>query len=246
MSQVGGHCVFASEWDKYASAVYTRNFGIIPRGDITKIGAEEIPSHDMLCGGFPCQAFSISGSQKGFEDSRGTLFFDIVRIIDYHQPRVLLLENVKNLLKHDNGRTFKVIRKSLDALGYNVFYKVLNATSFGLPQNRERLYIVGFRKDLDVTHFTFDLPPYTPNRVVDILEERPVIQPITRKDITFNQNFELPNHYLCESNTLYYNRPFQIGKVNKGGKAKGYITFMVTGLRFRLTEEVWVPRRGFS
>jgi DNA (cytosine-5)-methyltransferase 1 len=126
LSSYGAKCVFASEWDKYASNTYHKNFGIKPDGDITKIEVEDIPPHDILCGGFPCQAFSISGKQKGFEDTRGTLFFDIARIVQQHQPKVLFLENVKNLLKHDSGNTLKTITKILKELNYSVFYQVLN------------------------------------------------------------------------------------------------------------------------
>ncbi len=121
MNLYHGNCVFASEWDKEASKTYFENYGIMPYGDITKIKEENIPKHDMLCGGFPCQAFSISGKQKGFEDTRGTLFFDVARIVKYHNPKILLLENVRNFEKHDNGKTLNTVVKTLESLNYNVF-----------------------------------------------------------------------------------------------------------------------------
>jgi DNA (cytosine-5)-methyltransferase 1 len=123
LKSLGAECVFASEWDKNAAETYKNNFGLEPNGDITLIDANEIPKHDILCGGFPCQAFSISGKRKGFEDTRGTLFFEIARIVNHHLPKVLFLENVKNLVKHDNGKTLKVIINTLEDLGYCIVLK---------------------------------------------------------------------------------------------------------------------------
>ncbi len=130
--------------------VYQDNFNITPHGDITKIKADQIPHHDVLCGGFPCQTFSISGKQLGFQDTRGTLFFDIARIAQYHKPKVLFLENVKNFVKHDNGNTLQVILNTLDSIGYDTYFSILNASNFGVPQKRERVYFVSFRKDLRI------------------------------------------------------------------------------------------------
>lgn len=146
---VGGQCVFSSEWDKYAQKTYEANFGEIPHGDITKITPSEIPQFDILLAGFPCQPFSQAGLKKGFEDTRGTLFFDIAKIIDYHKPNVVFLENVKNLAGHDQGRTLKVIIQTLQDLDYKVFHKILNAKDFGLPQNRARIYIICFKENID-------------------------------------------------------------------------------------------------
>ena len=140
----GGECVFSSEWDQYAQKSYEAYFGHKPHGDITKIVASEIPDHDILTGGFPCQAFSIIGDKKGFADTRGTLFFDIERILKAKMPKAFLLENVKNLVSHDKGRTFETIKSKLEDLGYTVYHKVLNALDYGLPQKRERIMIVGF------------------------------------------------------------------------------------------------------
>jgi len=146
LSSFGAKCIFASELDKFAIDTYIENFNIEPFGDITTIKEQEIPQHEILCAGFPCQAFSISGKQKGFDDIRGSLFFDIARITAFHKPKVVFLENVKNLINHDEGRTLKVIVETLEKLDYTVFSKVLNSSNFGLPQNRERIYIVAFLK----------------------------------------------------------------------------------------------------
>ncbi len=166
--ELGGKCVFSSEWDKYAQQTYKANYGETPCGDITKIKEDDIPKFDVLLGGFPCQAFSIAGKRLGFEDTRGTLFFDIARIIKYHKPRAFLLENVKGLLSHNKKQIFRVIQDTLLELGYHVHYKVLNARDFGLPQNRERIYIVGFLDDVD---FEFPVPPCTPTLLGDILDK---------------------------------------------------------------------------
>jgi len=140
----GGSCVFASEIDLYAQQAYVANYGFQPCGDITKIDAASIPGHDILFAGFPCQPFSIIGDMKGFEDTRGTLFFDIARILEEKKPKMFILENVKQISSHNKGTTLKTIIKALESLGYKVHWKVLNALDFGLPQKRERTIIVGF------------------------------------------------------------------------------------------------------
>ena len=142
-------CVFSSEWDKNAQKVYEDNFGELPFGDINDIPAKQIPDHDILLAGFPCQAFSIAGKQLGFSDTRGTLFFNIQEIIREKQPKAFLLENVKRLKTHDNGKTFAIIKKNLKELGYIVYDKVFNSLDFGVPQKRERIYIVGFKPKLE-------------------------------------------------------------------------------------------------
>lgn len=144
--RLGGTCVFSSEWDIHAQQTYAYNFSETPVGDITKINEADIPDHDILLAGFPCQPFSIIGDKQGFEDTRGTLFFDIARILKQKQPKAFLLENVKQLLTHDNKRTFSIVQKHLLRLGYTVYYKVLNVLDFGLPQKRERIFIIGFRE----------------------------------------------------------------------------------------------------
>ena len=142
LETLGGNCVFSAEINKHACQMYKANYGEDPFCDITKLNPINIPDFDILCAGFPCQAFSIAGKKLGFEESRGTLFFDVCRILKIKKPKVVFLENVKNLIIHDNGITFKVIKKSLEDLGYFVSYKILNAKNFGVPQNRERVIIV--------------------------------------------------------------------------------------------------------
>jgi len=139
----GFETVFSSDFNKYVQETYEDNYGVKPYGDITQIDPKDIPDFEVLCGGFPCQPFSISGKKLGFDDTRGTLFFDICRIIDVKKPKVVVLENVKHLINHDKKRTFKVIIDSLKDLGYNVGFKLLNTKNFGLPQNRERIFIIG-------------------------------------------------------------------------------------------------------
>lgn len=142
--ELGGQCVFSSEWDKHAQKMYEANFGHEPAGDITEIQKESIPDHDILLAGFPCQAFSIMGKSLGFADTRGTMFFEVEKVLDVKRPPAILLENVKQLRTHDQGRTLQVIIAKLKNLGYKVSYKILNALDFGLPQKRERIIIVGF------------------------------------------------------------------------------------------------------
>ena len=168
--ELGGECVFSSEWDKFSQQTYEANFGEIPHGDITEIDEKDIPKHDLLLAGFPCQAFSQAGLKKGFKDTRGTMFFEIQRILDHHKPKAFLLENVKGLRGHDKGKTFKVIISILNELGYQTLEsKVLNAKDFGLPQNRERIFIVGYKNHVN---FQFPVPPMTETRVGSILNKR--------------------------------------------------------------------------
>lgn len=155
----GGECVFTSEWDSHAQRTYHANFGDTPHGDITKISSTDIPDFDILLAGFPCQPFSSIGLRQGFmHETQGTLFYDVARIIKDKQPRAFMLENVPGLLTHDQGNTFKVIEKTLKDLGYTVDYKVLNSAHFGVPQQRKRIYIVGFKKDLVPKDFEFTFP----------------------------------------------------------------------------------------
>ena len=177
MQNLGGKCLFSSEWDEKAKQTYEANFGEVPFGDIT---LEETKSYipkefDVLCAGFPCQAFSLAGKRLGFEETRGTLFFDVLRILKEKKPKAFLLENVKGLVTHDKGNTLKVIMKALqEELGYSVFYEILDAQRFGLPQRRERIIIVGFRPDLEVHDFKF--PKGTDKKVPvgSILEDNPI------------------------------------------------------------------------
>lgn len=172
--ELGGKCVFSSEWDNFAQKTYRVNFGEKPSGDITKIKTAEIPDFDILLAGFPCQPFSQAGLKKGFSDTRGTMFFEIERILKEKRPKAFLLENVKQLQGHNKGNTLKVILDHLDNLNYAVDYKILRAADFGVPQNRERIYIVGFDRNhfkLD-NHFKFNFPEpfHNKTRLGDILE----------------------------------------------------------------------------
>lgn len=169
-TELGGKCVFSSEWDKAAQISYSYNFGEVPFGDITKINSDSIPKHDVLLAGFPCQAFSIIGKMKGFADTRGTMFFEVARILQHHQPKAILLENVKQLVSHDGGNTFKVILDTLAELGYSVKWKILNALDFGLPQKRERVIIVGFKSAAACEQFNFDFEPIAYN-LASVLED---------------------------------------------------------------------------
>jgi DNA (cytosine-5)-methyltransferase 1 len=154
----GMSCVFSSEWDQFSQRTYAANFGISPHGDITKIEAADVPAFDVLLAGFPCQPFSSIGKRQGFDHpTQGTLFYDVVRFIRHHQPAAFLLENVKGLVNHDSGRTWQVITETLDELGYEINAEILDAANYGVPQHRERIYIVGFRRDLGVAS-KFDFP----------------------------------------------------------------------------------------
>ena len=153
--EAGGECVYSNEWNKFSQQTYMANFGDMPDGDITQVNADDIPDHDVLVAGFPCQPFSIAGVSKknslgratGFADkTQGTLFFDVCRILEAKRPKAFMLENVKNLCSHDKGKTFKVITESLNELGYEVFYKVIDGQAF-VPQHRERIIIVGFDRE---------------------------------------------------------------------------------------------------
>jgi DNA (cytosine-5)-methyltransferase 1 len=177
LQNVGGKCVFTSEWDENAKITYQANFGEVPFGDITKEYTKNyIPENfDILCGGFPCQAFSIAGNRKGFHDTRGTLFFDIEKIIEAKRPKVVFLENVKNLVSHDDGNTIKIILEILqDKLGYKAYTKILNsATHANVPQNRERIFIVAFDEKQVKNHSEFKFPEPIPltRTIHDILEK---------------------------------------------------------------------------
>lgn len=168
-------CVFSSEWDKFSAKTYEANYGEAPYGDITQINEKDIPKHDVLLAGFPCQPFSNIGKRQGFgHETQGTLFFDVLRILKYHMPKMFLLENVPGLLTIQKGETFRVILENLEDLGYTVFYDVLDAQNFGLPQVRKRVVIVGFHPDLNISSFAF---PQGSNEVrvpvSSILEKNP-------------------------------------------------------------------------
>lgn len=173
--------VFVSEWDKYAQETYRINYNddFDIAGDITQIDEKTIPKFDICLAGFPCQAFSLAGQRMGFNDNykglcRGTLFQDVVRICEYHKPKVIFCENVKGLAIHDKGRTFKVIKHAFEEIGYTVYTQVLNSKDFGVPQNRERIYIVAFKNDIDSSKFKFPIGNNSKTCIRDIMEENVV------------------------------------------------------------------------
>jgi len=174
MELLGGKCVFASDIDADCRKTYEHNYGIKPEGDITKIEAKDIPTHDVLCAGFPCQSFSKAGNRLGFKDeTKGTLFFDVCRILDFHKPKYALLENVRNLASHDHGNTWKVIHDSIEELGYNLLPEpvIFSPHYLGIPQHRERVYIMCIRKDLgQIKPFSFDRKRIRPCSIETILQ----------------------------------------------------------------------------
>lgn len=199
--RVGGHCVYSNEWNKYSQQTYFANFGELPEGDITQVDEKDIPDHDILVAGFPCQPFSIAGVSKklslgretGFADkTQGTLFFDVCRILREKRPKAFMLENVKNLCSHDKGRTFQVIKESLDELDYEIFYKVLDGQNY-VPQHRERIIIVGFNRDLYGKNidFEFDITPKNPKPVMSEILDSDVADKYTLSDKlwTYLQNY---------------------------------------------------------
>ena len=183
MKSLGGECVFASDIDEDCRKTYEMNYGITPAGDITKIEAADIPAHDVLCGGFPCQAFSKAGNRLGFDDpTKGTLFFDICRILEFHKPKYALLENVRNLASHDKGNTWKVIYHKLDELGYNLLPEpvIFSPHYIGIPQHRERVYIMCVRKDIgEVSPFQFSKKNVPSCSIDSILQDDNDISNIT-------------------------------------------------------------------
>ena len=208
MQNLGGKCVFTSEWDKEAQKTYRANFGEIPFGDITKKETKEfIPNNfDILCAGFPCQAFSIAGKRGGFEDTRGTLFFDVAEIIRRTRPRAIFLENVKGLRNHDKGKTLKTILNVLrEDLGYYVPEpQIINAKNFGVPQNRERIFIVGFRNDLGIKKFEYPKPLVSTPSFQDIKEEEEVSVKYYLSDRYLNTLIEHRNRHASKGNGFGY------------------------------------------
>lgn len=171
--KMGGECVFSSDIDEPVQRTYAMNFGEVPFGDITKIEAKDIPNHDILCAGFPCQPFSTAGRRLGFEDTRGTLFFDVARILKEKRPKGFILENVKGLTNHDGGNTLDVIINTIHEIGYDCKYEVLNAKNYNVPQNRERWYCVGVRKDsgINIDDFVFPEKEELKTKLSDIIEQ---------------------------------------------------------------------------
>ena len=244
---VGGHCVFSSEFDEAACVTYEANFGEHPAGDITKIDAEDIPDFDILLGGFPCQAFSIIGKKEGFaNETCGTLFFDIERILKEKKPPAFMLENVRNLVAHDGGKTFKIIKEHLEALGYNVYAKVLNALDYGVPQKRERIIIVGFLNDVK---FQFPLPVEAEKRksLADILETKVDKKYYVKDAIRVSRLSRLkdknyPKPYISHENMAGTVTPHPYSSALRAGASANYI--LINDER-RPTERELLRLQGF-
>jgi DNA (cytosine-5)-methyltransferase 1 len=193
------------------------NFGEMPAGDIFQVAEFEVPQHEIICGGFPCQPFSISGKQLGFSDARGTLFFEILRLINHHNPKAVFLENVANYVSHKDGETLRTTVKLLEKAGYSVDWRVLNASDYGIPQARRRLYIVGIRDDLDGEKFAFPKPTHETTKLQDILLEdsRTKHLIISRNDIKINVK---PDSQMVFDGTDQ--KPIRVGIINKGGQGE--------------------------
>ena len=244
---VGGKCVFSSEFDEDACKTYEANFGEHPAGDITKIDAKDIPDFDILLGGFPCQAFSIIGKKEGFaNETCGTLFFDIERILKEKRPSAFMLENVRNLTAHDGGNTFRVIREHLEALGYTVYAKVLNALDYGVPQKRERIIIVGFR---EFTMFSYPDPVPVSKRktLADILEKDVDKKYYVKESIRDSRRARLkdpdyPKPYISHENMAGSITPHPYSAALRAGASANYI--LINDER-RPTEREMLRIQGF-
>ena len=213
LESLGAKCVYSSEWDIPVQMVYAENFGDIPEGDITQIDENNIPDFDILCAGFPCQAFSISGKQRGFDDSRGTLFFDVARIVKAKRPKIVFMENVKNFATHDGGKTLEVVRGTMEELGYTFYQKVLNAVDYGIPQKRERIYMVCFRNDLEINDFNYPKPFELTRYVEDfLLDDEEMV-----KDLYVDRP---DTYYNGVEDDQYSNKSIRLGIVNKGGQGE--------------------------
>lgn len=241
---LGGKCIFASEIDSEAKKAYTANYRLKPHGDITKIDAADIPNHDVLLAGFPCQPFSIIGNRLGFDDIRGTLFFEIVRILEAKMPSVFILENVKQLSGHDKGKTLQTILKTLRNIGYKVDWTILNALDFGLPQKRERTIIVGFL-DNDVE---FSFPSGNgPGNLENILERDDDVDPkffaserIVRKRLESHKSSFFPSIWHENKSGNISSYPYSCAL--RAGASYNYL--LVNGER-RLTPREMLRLQGF-
>lgn len=244
---VGGHCVFSSEFDEDACTTYEANFGEYPSGDITKIEAKDIPDFDILLGGFPCQAFSIIGKKEGFaNETCGTLFFEIERILKEKKPPAFMLENVRNLVAHDKGNTFKVIKEHLESLGYHVYYKVINALDYGVPQKRERIIIVGFIENVKFS-FPRPVPEEERKSLSDILETNVERKYYVRDSIRISRLERLkdknyPKPYISHENMAGSITPHPYSSALRAGASANYI--LINDER-RPTEREMLRIQGF-
>jgi DNA (cytosine-5)-methyltransferase 1 len=245
--EAGGTCVLSSDIDPHAQMIYEKNFGHRPLGDITLVQEKSIPDHDILLAGFPCQPFSIIGKGLGFADTRGTLFFDIERILRAKKPEAFLLENVKRLTSHDKGRTLRVIIEKLKNLGYNVHWKVLNAMDYGLPQKRERVIIVGFK---DRVHFTWPDKQSSRLQLVDVLEPHTQVETkhFVSENIRINRYKKVNRSNIPKPGIWHENKSGNVS-VNefscaiRAGASYNYL--LVDGIR-RLTPRELLRLQGFS
>ena len=245
--KLGGKCVFSSEIDKFAIKTYEANWGETPSGDITQIEAKDIPNFDILLAGFPCQAFSIIGKKEGFaNETSGTLFFDIERILKEKMPKAFMLENVKNLTAHDKGKTFRIIMSHLEALGYHVYAKVLNALDYGVPQKRERIIIVGFRDNI-FFRFPEPVPPEFRKTLKDILElnvdkKYYVKDSIRESRIARLKDKNYPKPYISHENMAGSITPHPYSSALRAGASANYI--LINDER-RPTEREMLRIQGF-
>lgn len=258
LSSFGAKCVFASDIDNQAKKVYEKNFKTKVYGDITKITPQDIPPHDIICAGFPCQSFSISGKKYGFKDKkgRGELYKSVVSVAQFHKPKFILLENVKNLENHDNGNTLKTIVNAFKKIGYSIFYKVLNASDYGIPQSRKRIYIICIRNDLNVKNFDFPEPLNKKVYLRDILEKNVdrTLYEVKRQDI-FIENSKQDNSGLIrvgrvalgrQGERIYSTAGHSITLSSQGGGVGGKTgMYLINGKVYKLTGRECARLMGF-
>lgn len=242
-------CVFSSEWDSNAAVTYEANFGEKPAGDITKISTKDIPDFDILLAGFPCQPFSIMGRKQGFaHETQGTLFFDVERIIKDKLPSAFLLENVRNLIAHDRGNTFRIIKEHLEELGYTIYDKIMNARDFGVPQNRQRIVIVGFREKIDTFTFPDPLPVSQRKSLEDILEpedmvaEKYYVKDRIRESRNARMKVQVSRPFISHENMSGSVTPRKYSSALRAGASANYI--LINNER-RPTEREMLRLQGF-
>ena len=244
-TQPNSECVFSCDFDLDAQKSYEANFVEKPFGDITKIRETDIPEHDVLFAGFPCQAFSICGDGRGFEDTRGTLFFDIARILKAKQPKAFVLENVKQIVSHNRGKTFQRILETLENLNYQVYYKILNALDFGLPQKRERVFIAGFREP---KHFFWNLQKSPMKSLREVLETEVDENYFASEKIRQNRLKSVENKIIKDDLTIWHENkggnisPLPYSCALRSGASYNYL--LVNGER-RLTMREMLRLQGF-
>jgi DNA (cytosine-5)-methyltransferase 1 len=214
----GLRCVFSSEIDRNAQKTYSENFGDVPSGDIREYASDEIPLHNVLCAGFPCQAFSIAGKMRGFQDkTKGTLFHEVARIADDRKPEVVFMENVSNFEVHDHGRTLETVISTMDRIGYDTFHEVLDSARYGAPTARSRIYFVAFRKSLGIKSFAFPMPTDSPVRLRDfVLPDSETDGYLVKREMMPYVKIEPSSDVFGEESS--YNQPVRIGTISYGGQ----------------------------